>query len=86
MRASGPLVTGRRSNDNEKAVAAVLGGRKRGFILDVQVDLIAATADAVLLTSLLCSGSQTRRKKTRRHGSRLSQVVAILQMCGHSIS
>ena len=37
VRASGPLVPGRRSNDDEKAVAAVLGGRKRGFILDVQV-------------------------------------------------
>jgi len=36
VRASGPLVPGRRSNDDEKAVAAVLGGRKRGFILDVQ--------------------------------------------------
>ena len=28
---------GRRNNDDEKAVAAVLGSRKRGFILDVQV-------------------------------------------------
>ena len=37
VRASGPLVPGRRNNDDEKAVAAVLGGRKRGFILDVQV-------------------------------------------------
>ena len=37
VRASGPLVAGRRNNDDEKAVAAVLGGRKRGFILDVQV-------------------------------------------------
>ena len=37
MRARGPLVAGRRNNDDEKAVAAVLGGRKRGFILDVQV-------------------------------------------------
>ena len=36
VRASGPVVPGRRSNDDEKAVAAVLGGMKRGFILDVQ--------------------------------------------------
>ena len=37
VRASAPLSPGRRSNDDEKAVAAVLSGRKRGFILDVQV-------------------------------------------------
>ena len=37
VRASAPLSPGRRSNDDEKAVAAVLNGRKRGFILDVQV-------------------------------------------------
>ena len=36
VRASAPLSPGRRSNDDEKAVAAVLSGRKRGFILDVQ--------------------------------------------------
>ena len=37
VRASAPLSPGRRSNDDEKAVSAVLSGRKRGFILDVQV-------------------------------------------------
>ena len=37
VRASAPLSPGRRSIDDEKAVAAVLCGRKRGFILDVQV-------------------------------------------------
>ena len=49
VRASGPLVPGRRSNDDEKAVAAVLGGRKRGFILDVQVPDGSESASSVVM-------------------------------------
>ena len=68
VRASAPLSPGRRSNDDEKAVAAVLGGRKRGFILDVQVK---GLVDNFVVPGL---GGQARREKTGRHGSRISQV------------
>ena len=68
VRASAPLSPGRRSIDDEKAVAAVLNGRKRGFILDVQVK---GLVDNFVVPGL---GGQARREKTGRHGSRISQV------------
>ena len=68
VRASAPLSPGRRSIDDEKAVAAVLCGRKRGFILDVQVQ---GLVDNLVVPGL---GDQARREKTGRHGSRISQV------------
>ena len=68
VRASAPLSPGRRSIDDEKAVAAVLCGRKRGFILDVQVQ---GLVDNLVVPGL---GGQARREKTGRHGSRISQV------------
>ena len=73
VRASAPLSPGRRSNDDEKAVAAVLGGRKRGFILDVQVK---GLVDNFVVPGL---GGQARREKTGRHGSRISQVESPLK-------
>ena len=68
VRASAPLSPGRRSIDDEKAVAAVLCGRKRGFILDVQVQ---GLVDNLVVPGL---GDQARREKTGRHGRRISQV------------
>ena len=46
----------------------MLSGRKRGFILDVQVK---GLADNFVVPGL---GGQARREKTGRHGSRISQV------------
>ena len=46
----------------------MLNGRKRGFILDVQVK---GLADNFVVPGL---GGEARREKTRRHGSRVSQV------------
>ena len=46
----------------------MLGGRKRGFILDVQVK---GLVDNFVVPGL---GGQAGREKTGRHGSRISQV------------
>ena len=67
VRASGPLVPGRRNNDDEKAVAAVLGGRKRGFILDVQVmnsRVIWSNDDAVDRFSFRQSNKEKEDRET----------------------